>query len=236
MEPEQVLRRDLGKCWVWWWAPSEKSSPQISQLEFHHEPTPSSAPFGVEEQMSRAAPKAARGAALAIGFVTVWFCLRSCEHISPVIRDNKYLLILNLNLGLCIFNNCISLNMQIITINLFWIYFITKIFVLQTWDILQVLRLTLQTACQWVGVTCVAWWDVSDNLLPEYLSINKFISTLHLLKRKLAASFVFLFCLRSGMNYQLACFVVVFFPVCLWWVFGFFSLQYLQFDLNYPKE
>lgn len=37
--------------------------------------TPSTATFGTEEQMSVSAPKAAREAALAIGFVTVYFLL-----------------------------------------------------------------------------------------------------------------------------------------------------------------
>lgn len=51
-----------------------------------------------------------------------------------------------------------------------------------------------------------------DNLLPEYLSINKFISRFHLLKREVVEGFGFLFCLRNRVDCHLAFVDDGFFP------------------------
>lgn len=69
--------------------------------------------------MSNTAPKQHVRQHLLLDLLLCIFCLGSCEYLFSVIRDDKYLLILKLNLGLCLFNNCMHLNMQIITLNLF---------------------------------------------------------------------------------------------------------------------
>lgn len=60
-----------------------------------------------------------------------------------------------------------------------------------------------------------------DNLLPEYLSINKFISRLCLLKREVVAVFSFL--LKEQDRSPVVFFILVVFFPCLF-VGGFLSL------------